>query len=177
MARVHPFAGKSPRLHPSVFAVDDARVIGDVEVGPESSLWFGVVARGDVNAIRIGARTNLQDYAVVHVTSGTHPTIVGDEVTVGHRATLHGCTVKDRCLVGMGAILLDGSVVGEESIVGAGALVAPGMVVPPRMLAVGAPARVVRPLKPSEIEHLARSAANYVAYARQYLAEGWGGSR
>lgn len=175
MALVRPFAGKSPRVHESAFAVDDAIVIGDVEIGPDSSLWFGTVVRGDVNAIRIGARTNVQDCSVVHVTSGTHPTLVGDDVTVGHRVTLHGCTVKDRCLVGIGAIVMDGAVVGEESIVGAGALVPPGMVVPPRKLAVGAPARVKRDLTPEEIAHLSRSAANYVAYARQYLAEGWAG--
>jgi carbonic anhydrase/acetyltransferase-like protein (isoleucine patch superfamily) len=173
MALVRPFAGKSPRLHEPVFAMDGAVVIGDVEIGPESSLWFGAVVRGDVNAIRIGARTNVQDYAVIHVTSRTHATAIGDDVTLGHRVTLHGCTVKDRCLVGIGAIVMDGAVVGEEAIVGAGALVPPGMVVPPRTLAVGAPAKVRRPLTDEELAHLARSAANYVAYARQYAAEGW----
>jgi carbonic anhydrase/acetyltransferase-like protein (isoleucine patch superfamily) len=173
MALVRPFAGKSPRLHESVFAVEGAVVIGDVEIGAESSLWFGAIVRGDVNAIRIGARTNVQDYAIVHVTGGTHPTTVGDEVTLGHRVTLHGCTVKDRCLVGIGAIVMDGAVVGEEAIVGAGALVPPGMVVPPRTLAVGAPAKVKRALAPDELDHLHRSAARYVANARQYAAEGW----
>ena len=175
MALVRPFARKAPRLHESAFVVESAVVIGDVEIGPESSLWFGAIVRGDVNSIRIGARTNVQDYSVLHVTSRTHPTFVGDEVTLGHRVTLHGCTVKDRCLIGMGAIVMDGAVVGEESIVGAGALVAPGTVIPPRMLAVGAPARPKRPLTVEELEHLARSATNYVAYARQYLAEGWAG--
>jgi carbonic anhydrase/acetyltransferase-like protein (isoleucine patch superfamily) len=173
MATVRPFAGKSPRLHESVFAADGALVIGDVEIGAESSLWFGAVVRGDVNAIRIGARTNVQDYSVLHVTSGTHPTTVGDEVTLGHRVTLHGCTVGDRCLVGIGAIVMDGAVIGEQSIVGAGALVPPGMIVPPRSLVVGSPAKVRRPLGPEELDRLARSAANYVAYARQYAAEGW----
>jgi gamma-carbonic anhydrase len=175
MALVRPYAGKSPRLHESAFAVDGAVVIGDVEIGPESSLWFGAIVRGDVNAIRIGARTNVQDYSVLHVTSRTHPTTVGDDVTLGHRVTLHGCTVKDRCLVGIGAIVMDGAVVGEDSIVGAGSLVPPGMVVPPRTLAVGAPAKVKRDLRPEELEHLLRSARNYVGYARQYLAEGWTG--
>src|SRR5215212_4176114 len=173
MALVRPYAGKIPRLHESVFVVDTAVVIGDVEIGPESSLWFGAIARGDVNSIRIGARTNVQDQSVIHVTSRTNPTIVGDDVTVGHRVTLHGCTVKDRCLIGIGSIVMDGAVVGEESIVGAGALVPPGMIVPPRTLVVGAPARPRRELGPDEIEHLRRSAANYVALAKQYLADGW----
>jgi len=124
MALVRPYAGKLPRLHESAFALEGAVVIGDVEIGAESSLWFGTIVRGDVNAIRIGARTNVQDYTVVHVTGGTHPTTVGDEVTIGHRVTLHGCTVKDRCLVGIGAIVMDGAVVGEESIVGRCARVA-----------------------------------------------------
>jgi len=173
MANVRPFGGKAPRLHDSVFAVDGALVIGDVEIGPDSSLWFGVIVRGDVNSIRIGARTNVQDHSVLHVTSRTHPTVVGDDVTLGHRVTLHGCTVKDRCIVGIGAVILDGAVVGEESMVAAGTLVPPGMVVPPRTLVMGSPARVKRELTAAEIEHLKRSADNYVRYARQYLQEGW----
>jgi len=173
MAIIRPFGGKAPRLDPSAFVVESAAVVGDVELGPESSVWFGAVIRGDVNHVRIGARTNLQDGAVVHVTAGTHPTVLGDDVTVGHRVVLHGCTVRDRCLVGIGAIVLDGAVVGEESMVGAGALVPPGMVVPPRTLVLGAPARVKRDLGPDEIAYFAISAAHYVGYARQYRAEGW----
>jgi carbonic anhydrase/acetyltransferase-like protein (isoleucine patch superfamily) len=172
MALLRGYGEKSPRLHESVFAVESAVVVGDVEIGADSSLWFGAVVRGDVNSIRIGARTNLQDYAVVHVT-GRAPTVLGDDVTVGHRATLHGCTVGDRCLVGIGAIVLDGAVIGEESVVAAGALVPPGMVVPPRSLAIGAPARVRRPLASAEVEGLAASAMRYVGYARRYRAEGW----
>jgi carbonic anhydrase/acetyltransferase-like protein (isoleucine patch superfamily) len=174
MALVRSLAGKAPRLHESAFVVEGAVVIGDVELGAESSLWFGTVVRGDVNFIRIGARTNVQDHSVLHVTGGTHPTVVGDEVTVGHRVTLHGCTVKDRCLVGIGAIVLDGAVVEEEAMVGAGALVAPGFVVPSRTLVLGAPARVVRPLRAAEVEGLRRSADRYVENARRYAAEGWG---
>jgi carbonic anhydrase/acetyltransferase-like protein (isoleucine patch superfamily) len=155
--------------------VESAVVVGDVTVGADASLWFGAVVRGDVNFVRIGARTNVQDHAVLHVTSRAHPTVVGDDVTLGHRVTLHGCTVKDRCLVGIGAIVMDGAVVGEESIVGAGALVPQGMVIPPRTLAVGAPARVKRPLTPDEIAFFRASAENYVRYARQYLREGWAG--
>ncbi|HET7753858.1 MAG TPA: gamma carbonic anhydrase family protein [Anaeromyxobacteraceae bacterium] len=173
MATVRPFNGKAPRLHESVFAVDSALVIGDVEIGADSSLWFGAIVRGDVNAIHLGERTNVQDHSVIHVTSRTHPTWVGDDVTLGHRVTLHGCTVKDRCIVGIGAVILDGAVVGEESMVAAGTLVPPNMVVPPRTLVMGSPAKVKRLLTADEIAHLKRSAENYVRYARQYLAEGW----
>ncbi len=174
MALVRPYAGKSPRLHESAFVVDGAVVIGDVEIGPESSLWFGAIVRGDVNAIHIGARTNLQDYTVVHVTGGTHPTHVGDEVTVGHRATLHGCTGHDRSLVGIGAVVLDGAVVGPDAMVGAGALVTPGTVVPPGVLVLGSPARVRRELTDEEKAGLRESAAHYVELAARYRAEGWG---
>ena len=175
MALIRPFGGKAPKLHESVFAVESAVVIGDVEIGEGSSLWFGAIVRGDVHAIRIGARTNVQDDTVIHVTGGKHATFVGDDVTIGHRATLHGCTVKDRCLIGIGSVVLDGAVVGEESIVGAGALVAPGTVVPPRTLALGAPAKVKRALTPEEIAHFLESSARYAALAAQYLREGWSG--
>ena len=173
MAIIRPFGGKSPRLHETAFAIEDAVVVGDVEVAAEASLWFGVVLRGDVNYIRIGARTNVQDLTVVHVTGGTGPTVVGDDVTIGHRAVLHGCTVKDRCLIGIGAIVLDGAVVGEESMVGAGALVPPGMIVPPRTLVLGAPAKVKRPLTPEEIAYFTKSSASYAERARTYAREGW----
>ncbi|BDG07265.1 gamma carbonic anhydrase family protein [Anaeromyxobacter paludicola] len=173
MARIHPFKGISPRLHPSVFAVDDALVIGDVEVGEQSSLWFGAVVRGDVNYIRIGARTNVQDQTVIHVTNGTHPTVVGDDVTLGHRVTLHGCTIQSRCLVGIGAVVMDGAVVSEDSMVGAGSLVPPSMVVPSGTLVLGSPARVKRELTREEIAFFRKSAQNYVAYAEQYRKEGW----
>jgi gamma-carbonic anhydrase len=173
MAIIRPFGGKAPRLDATAFVVEGAAVVGDVEVGPDSSVWFGAVVRGDVNAIRIGARSNIQDLTVIHVTGGTHPTLVGDDVTVGHRVVLHGCTVKDRCLIGIGAIVLDGAVVGEEAMVGAGALVPPGMVVPPRTLVLGAPARVKRPLTPEELAFFTVSSARYAGYARQYRAEGW----
>jgi carbonic anhydrase/acetyltransferase-like protein (isoleucine patch superfamily) len=175
MALIRAWGGNAPRLADSVWVADGAVIIGNVEIGPESSVWFGAVVRGDVNSIRVGARTNLQDHAVLHVTSGTHPTVVGDDVTVGHRATLHGCTVKDRCLVGIGATVMDGAVVGEDSMVAAGSLVPPGMVVPPGMLAVGSPAKVKRQLTREEIEYFRRSAANYAGYADQYRREGWSG--
>jgi carbonic anhydrase/acetyltransferase-like protein (isoleucine patch superfamily) len=173
MALIRPFGGQAPRLHETAFAAETSLVVGDVEIGEASSVWFGAVVRGDVNSVRIGARTNLQDLAVVHVTSRTHPTVVGDDVTVGHRAVLHGCTVKDRCLVGIGAIVMDGAVIGPDAMVGAGALVPPGMVVPPRTLAVGSPARVKRDLTPEEVAFLAQSARNYARYAERYRQEGW----
>ena len=125
-----PYLGKAPRLAASAWLAEGTVVTGDVEIGEESSIWFGTVIRGDVNSVRIGARTNVQDQCTVHVTGGTHPTVIGDEVTVGHRAVLHGCTVLDRCLIGIGAIVLDGAVVGPDAMVGAGALVPPRMIVP-----------------------------------------------
>jgi carbonic anhydrase/acetyltransferase-like protein (isoleucine patch superfamily) len=146
-----------------------------VEIGADSSVWFGAVVRGDVNPIRVGARTNVQDHSILHVTGGTHPTSVGDDVTLGHRVTLHGCTVKDRCLIGIGAVVLDGAVVGEDAMVGAGSLVPPGMVVPPGTLALGSPARVKRELTEEEIAHFRRSARSYAAYAEQYRKEGYSG--
>ncbi len=172
MGEIREFGGVAPRIDPTVFLATGSVVVGDVVLGPGASLWFGAVVRGDVNSIRIGARTNIQDQAVVHVTGGTHPTVIGDDVTVGHRAVLHGCTVKDRCLIGIGAIVLDGAVVGEEAMVGAGALVTPGMVVPPRSVVMGAPARVRRTLDDAEVDGLRASAAHYVEYAARYRAGG-----
>jgi len=149
--------------------VPSAVVIGDVVIGEESSLWFNVVVRGDVNFIRIGDRTNIQDGSVVHVTHDTHPTEIGREVTVGHHATLHGCTVEDGCLIGSGAVVLDGVTVGSESLVAAGALVTPGTRIPPGMLAQGVPARAVRKLTQDEIRHLREGAFNYVRYRLDYM--------
>jgi carbonic anhydrase/acetyltransferase-like protein (isoleucine patch superfamily) len=166
------YQGKTPRLDPTVFVVESATVIGDVVIGPESSVWFGAVVRGDIESIRIGARTNVQDNATIHVVGGKFGTRLGDGVTVGHNAVVHGCTIEDGALVGMGAIVLDGAVIGAESLVGAGALVAPGTRVPPRSLVLGSPGKVVRPVSDEELERLRSSAANYVDYARRYRAEG-----
>jgi carbonic anhydrase/acetyltransferase-like protein (isoleucine patch superfamily) len=174
---VIPYDGKAPRIAPSVFLADGTVVAGDVEIGEDSSVWFGTVIRGDVNTVRIGARTNVQDQSMVHVTGGTHPTVIGDDVTVGHRAVLHGCTIHDRCLVGIGAIVLDGAVVGPDAMVGAGALVPPGMVVPPGKLVLGAPAKVKRDLTPDEIAFFRTSAARYAGYAAKYRREREGGPR
>jgi len=168
MALIKGYDGKAPRIDADAWVADDATVTGDVTLGPGASLWFGVVVRGDVNHVTIGARTNVQDLSVVHVTGGTHPTAIGEDVTVGHRAVLHGCTVHDRCLIGIGAIVLDGAEVGPDAMVGAGALVPPGMQVPPRTLVMGTPAKVKRPLTEAEVAHLRESAARYVEYARRY---------
>lgn len=163
------YRGNSPRIAPGAFVAPTATVIGDVQVGEESSLWFGVIVRGDVNIIRIGSRTNLQDGTIVHVTSGTHPTWIGDGVTVGHGAMLHGCRIGDGCLVGIGAIVLDGAEIGMGSMIAAGSLVAPGTVVPPRSLVMGGPARVKRSLTAAEDELLRTLSARYVDYRLAYL--------
>ena len=168
---IRSYRGIHPKLHPSVYIGPGAVVIGDVEIGEESSVWCNAVIRGDVNVIRIGARTNIQDVSVLHVTRDTASLTVGDDVTVGHRAILHGCTIKSRCLIGMGAIIMDGAVINEDSIVGAGALVTEGTIIPPRSLALGVPAAVRRPLTVEEIAFLVRSAANYVRDAAHYRAE------
>jgi len=166
------YAGRAPRLDSTAFVVDSATVIGDVVIGPESSVWFGAVVRGDIEAIRIGARSNVQDNATLHVVGGKFGTTLGDGVTVGHNAVVHGCVVEDGALVGMGAIVLDGAVIGAESLVAAGALVAPGTRIPPRSLVLGSPGRVVRPLSDDELERIRSSASNYVGYARRYRVEG-----
>jgi carbonic anhydrase/acetyltransferase-like protein (isoleucine patch superfamily) len=169
---VRSYQGRTPRIAPDAYVQETAQVIGDVEIGPFSSVWFHSVLRGDVNRIRIGRESNVQDLCTVHVTHDLWPTIVGDGVTVGHRVVLHGCTVGDYALIGIGAVLLDGVEIGSEALVGAGALVAPGTKIPPRTLALGSPAKPIRDLRPEELEHLHRSAANYVAYARSYRSEG-----
>src|SRR5512146_1441792 len=139
---IRPYKGTVPRIHPSAFVDQSAQVIGDVEIGEESSVWMNVVVRGDVNVIRIGRRTNLQDGTIVHVMRGTHPTRLGNEVTVGHAVVLHGCVIGDRCLIGMGSILLNGATIGGDSIVAAGALVTEDTKIPPRSLVMGSPAKI-----------------------------------
>ena len=165
------FKGRLPRFDESVFVESSAHVVGDVDIGADSSVWFGSLVRGDVYYIRIGARTNIQDLTVIHVTHDTCPTILEDEITVGHRAILHGCRVKNRSLIGMGAIVMDDAEVGPESMVAAGSLVSPGTRVPPRSLARGVPAKVVRELTEEEIEEIRRSANRYVDLKNLYQSE------
>jgi carbonic anhydrase/acetyltransferase-like protein (isoleucine patch superfamily) len=158
-----------PRVHPTVYIDESAQVIGDVEIGEESSVWMTVVIRGDVHRIRVGRRTNVQDGVVVHVMRDTHPTTIGDDVTIGHRALLHGCTIEDRCLIGMGAIVLNGAHIGSLSIVAAGSLVTEGTIVPPRSLVMGSPSRVKRTLEDREIAEIQMLADRYVAYRLDYM--------
>ena len=165
-----PYKGKMPKLGEGVFVEESAQVIGDVEIGAFSSVWFNAVVRGDVHHIRIGDRTNVQDNCTLHVTKDTYPLIIGSDITIGHNVILHGCTVKDRCLIGMGAIILDNAEIGEDSIVGAGALVTEGMKVPPGSLVLGIPAKAVRAVKPEEKARILKSAQNYIEYSRNYTA-------
>jgi carbonic anhydrase/acetyltransferase-like protein (isoleucine patch superfamily) len=160
---------KQPCLDPSVFVAPGAMVLGDVTIGAGSSVWYQAVIRGDAEAIRIGSSTNIQDMTMIHADPGV-PCTVGDRVTVGHRAILHGCTVEDGCLIGMGAILLNGARVGAGSVVGAGALLLEGMEVPPGSLVVGSPARVLRLLGESARERLERSWRHYCELARRHRA-------
>lgn len=168
---IRTFQGITPTIPKSCFIDETAVVIGDVVMGEDCSAWFHAVIRGDVHYIRIGNRTNVQDLSMLHVTHDTHPLVIGDDVTIGHHVVLHGCTVKDRVLVGMGAIIMDGAVIGEDSVVGAGALVTEGMIVPPKSVILGSPARIVRPVKDDELAWIRESAMNYIVYARQYLAD------
>jgi carbonic anhydrase/acetyltransferase-like protein (isoleucine patch superfamily) len=162
------FGGKSPVVGRDVFVAPNATVIGDVTLGDEASVWFGAVLRGDIGAIRIGARSNLQDLACVHLTEGLSQTVVGADVTVGHGAILHGCSVGDRCLIGMGSIVLDGAVIGEGSLIAAGTLIPPRMVVPPGSLVRGNPGKVVRPVTAEEAKMGVLGATHYVAGARRF---------
>lgn len=165
---VFAFKGMTPTFGREVWVAPTGVVIGDVVLGDEASVWFGAVVRGDGYPIRIGARTNIQDNAVVHITGGKNATVIGDDVTVGHAAIVHGCTVGSRCLVGMGAILLDGAIVEDECLIGAGALVPPGMKVPARSLVLGRPAKPVRVLTDSDISSIRESASAYVKNAREF---------
>ncbi len=172
--RIVTYGSATPTLGEDVFVADTARVIGDVVLGPRCSVWYGTVIRGDVHHIRIGARVNLQDMTMIHVTTDRFATEIGDDVTIGHKAMLHGCTIGRGALIGMGATVMDEAVIGEESIVAAGAIVTPGTVVPPRTLVVGSPARPRRPLRDEELEQLRLSASHYVHIASTYLAQGHG---
>lgn len=171
-----PYQGMNPCIAKNVFVAPSADIIGEVSIGSGSSIWFGCVVRGDVNSISIGENTNIQDLSMIHVTHYTRenrsdgfPTIIGDNVTVGHRVMLHGCVVEDACLIGMSATILDGAVIGKESIVGAGSLVTKNKKFPPRSLIMGNPAKFIRELNDDEVASLYKSAMNYVKFMSMYL--------
>ena len=170
-----PYKGDMPKIDSSSWVAPGATVIGDVVIGKECSIWFGVVVRGDVHKIRIGNRVSVQDLSMIHVThykkedkSDGSPTIIGDDVTIGHKVMLHGCTIEDGCLIGMSATILDDAIIGKNSIVGAGALVTKGKKFPPRSLILGSPAKVVRELSDKEVEELYASAKRYVKFMEGY---------
>ena len=169
------FQNTAPKISKSVFVAPSADIIGDVVIGNNSSIWFGAVIRGDVNFIHIGENSSIQDLSMVHVTHYTNedksdgfPTIIGDNVTVGHCVTLHGCTIEDACLIGMSSTILDGAIIGKESIVAAGSLVTKNKVFPPRSMIMGNPAKWIRELRDEEVASLYQSAENYVRFKTQY---------
>jgi len=166
---LRPYRGQFPRVDPTAFVDASAQVIGDVEIGEESSVWMCAVVRGDVNTIRVGRRTNIQDGTIVHAMTGTHPTTIGDNVTIGHGALVHGCTIENQVLIGMGAILLNGARIGTGSIVAAGTLVVENMTVPPKSLVMGSPGKVRRLLTHAEIAEIQTYADRYVGYRLEYM--------
>ena len=175
MATVLPYKGMYPDIHESVFMADGARVIGDVAIGAHSSVWFNTVVRGDVCPIRIGEKTSVQDNATLHVTHDTGPLNIGSNVTIGHGAVLHACTVKDHVLIGMAAVLLDDCVIEPYSIVAAGSLVRQGFTVPSGTLVAGVPAKVMRPITDAERQTIEESPENYVRYVQNYRDGGYEG--
>jgi carbonic anhydrase/acetyltransferase-like protein (isoleucine patch superfamily) len=171
----YPFKGVEPTLGEKTWIAPSADVVGDVTCGNDCSIWFGSVVRGDVHYIKIGDRVSIQDLSMVHVThykkadkSDGNPTIIGDDVTIGHRVMLHGCTIEDACLIGMSATILDGAVIGKESIVGASALVTKNKIFPPRSLIMGSPAKLIRELTDEEVQELYASASRYVEFKNEY---------
>ena len=163
-----PYDGRAPSVDPSAYVVASAVVVGDVTIGPESSVWFHAVVRGDIEPIRIGARTNVQDNATLHVVGGRFPTTLGDGVTVGHNAVVHGCTIGNRVLIGMGATILNGAEIGDDTIVAAGTLVTEGAMIPRRSLVMGSPGKVRRTLSDEDVASILEYAANYVRYKKDY---------
>jgi gamma-carbonic anhydrase len=166
---IKKFQKKEPKIHESVFIAENAVIIGDVEIAEDASIWYGCILRGDVNYIRIGAKTNIQDMSMIHVSRGKeYPTIIEDEVTVGHSVTLHGCYVEKGSLIGIGAIILDGARIGANSLIAAGSLVTPNTIIPPRSFVMGTPARVKRELSDEEIQDLQKFWLNYTKLSEIY---------
>lgn len=164
--KLFPYKDLFPRLDKSVFLASGVKIIGDVSIGADSSVWYNCVVRGDVNYIKIGYNSNVQDNSMLHVTNGRFPLEIGNNVTIGHSVTLHGCTLQDLCFIGMGATILDNAIIEEKSMVAAGALVKQGFIVPSGKLAAGVPARIIRDLTLDEIEDFEKSAQRYVNYSK-----------
>ena len=176
MAHLIGFGGKSPRIDPAAFVAPGAQLIGDIEIGPEASVWYNCVLRGDVNRIRIGARTNIQDGSVLHVDSPKpgdpegHPTIIGEEVLIGHLAMVHGCILHDRAFVGLGSIVMDGCQIESDAMLAAGAMLTPGKRIPSGQLWAGRPAKYVRDLSADDLQGMRMGVAHYVELARAHAA-------
>jgi carbonic anhydrase/acetyltransferase-like protein (isoleucine patch superfamily) len=168
---IRPFGSVHPQIHTTAYVDQSAQVIGDVHLGEEASIWCNATVRGDMYYIRIGDRSNVQDNSVIHTRTGSHPTILEDEVTIGHSVTLHGCYIEHGSLIGIGSIVLDDVRVGTQSLVAAGTLLTPGTVIPPRSLVMGAPGKVKRPLTDEEVSSLNLFWQNYVEYAKRYRSE------
>jgi len=168
---IRAYKGTFPQVAPSCYIDDSAQLIGDVVIGENSSVWMNAVIRGDVNSIRIGANSNVQDCSVLHGMLGQHRVTVGDWVTVGHSVTLHGCTVENACLIGMGSVILNGAIIGEGSIIAAGTVIPEGTIVEPRSLWMGVPGKLKKKLDESSREGILRYAKNYLGYREQYLSE------
>ena len=168
---IKQFGSNKPQLGRDVYISESAAVIGDVILENKVNIWFGAVLRGDMHYIKVGSRSNIQDNAVVHVTTAVSPTTIGSNVTVGHGAIIHGCTIGDDCLIGMGAILMDDAVIGAGSLIGAGALIPPNMIIPKNSLVVGSPGKVVREVKAVEKEMILERPQEYIDLAANYLNE------
>ena len=165
---IYSYKGIIPKIHPSVFICEGVRIVGDVEIGEQSSIWFNTVIRGDVHWIKIGKRTNIQDLSMLHVTNQRYPLLIGDDVSIGHSVTLHGCTLKDNCLIGMGALVLDNATVNSNTIIAAGTVVKENFVVPEGVLLAGVPGKIIRDLRPDEIKRVTDTSPNYIKYSQDY---------